>query len=239
MSRIALGVTLLAFALFLDSSAIAAQGSSQEFSWTGVYIGPQVGGGWGKSDWNFNDASGPVNDRSPGDDTDHDISGWMAGAQIGLNYQLGQVVLGLEPSFSGGNIDGSSRSTFGAADDKYTTKLGQLFLVTGRGGWALGRWLPYFKAGYAGGRVTTRVIDDVGPNAGSGGKRVYQNGYTVGGGLEYMLTWNITAGAEYNYVNLGRDTHRRLISDGGFISDDVKVHVHRMMFRVNFLFNWN
>lgn len=237
MARAILGGALFAFALFLSALA-AGQAEAQQPDWTGIYVGAQVGGGWGNSDWAFNGGTGPVNDRSPGNDTDHSLNGWMGGAQVGVNYQLAQVVLGLEPSFSGGNIDGSSGSTFGAADDKYETQLRQLLVVAGRGGYAFGSWLPYFKAGYAGGRVATRIVDSVGPNAGSGSKRVYQNGYTVGGGLEYMLTQNITAGAEYNYVNLGRDRHFRLISDGGAISDDVKVHVHRMMVRLNFLFNW-
>ena len=208
-------------------------------NWTGIYFGPHVGGGWGNSDWSFNGATGPVNDRGAGNNTDHNINGWMGGAQLGVNYQLNKFVVGLEPSFSGGSIDGSSRSTFGAADDEYKTKIGQLILVGARAGYAIGHWLPYVKGGYAGGKVTTRVIDAVGPNAGSGSKNVYQNGYTVGGGIEYMISRNVTAGVEYNYADLGRDTHSRAMSDGGSISDDVKVDLHRVVLRVNFLFNWN
>ena len=85
------------------------------FTWTGVYIGGQVGYMWSGS----SDAYG----YSP--------NGVVGGGHVGYNYQMGQFVAGLEgdvngSSYNGGfggystneNIDGSIRGRLGVAWDR-------------------------------------------------------------------------------------------------------------------------
>ena len=57
--------------------------------WTGFYVGGHVGNGWGTKDW-----SNPEADPSERG-ADH-VNGTMAGGQIGLNWQTGYLVFGIE-----------------------------------------------------------------------------------------------------------------------------------------------
>ena len=50
------------------------------FTWTGCYIGGNGGGLWAKKDWT--NSAGPA-------ESSVDLSGGLAGGQIGCNYQVG------------------------------------------------------------------------------------------------------------------------------------------------------
>ena len=54
------------------------------FNWTGFYLGLHAGGGWGKKSW-----SDPI---LFGDLGSHNVSGGLAGGQVGFNYQAGPAV---------------------------------------------------------------------------------------------------------------------------------------------------
>src|SRR5579863_4242984 len=75
------------------------------FTWTGVYIGGQVGYGWGSSGVYDQTAALPL--------TNYSDSGIVGGAHIGYNYQISQVVFGLE-----GDVNASSEhgGTFDPVD---------------------------------------------------------------------------------------------------------------------------
>src|SRR5262245_35321904 len=80
------------------------------FSWTGWYVGANVGFGWGHADTTFTplpSAAGFVNlaptTLSP------DPNGVIGGGQIGYNWQLNRWVFGLEADFQGSNMHGSAR----------------------------------------------------------------------------------------------------------------------------------
>src|SRR5579871_2111317 len=58
--------------------------------WTGFYLGVQGGGGWASArlvDPHFDISFAAVDVRS---------SGWLAGAQVGANWQFGNMVVGGE-----------------------------------------------------------------------------------------------------------------------------------------------
>src|SRR5262245_47529775 len=64
------------------------------FSWTGFYIGPNLGGAW--SQRNLTDtllglSLSNVNDKGA----------FIGGGQLGYNYQFGNFVLGIEADFDG------------------------------------------------------------------------------------------------------------------------------------------
>src|SRR5690242_13914408 len=63
------------------------------YSWTGLYVGGHVGYGWADKDWS--DPLGP-----PFAIGSHTATGWLAGAQVGFNYQFGSWVIGAEGQFS-------------------------------------------------------------------------------------------------------------------------------------------
>ena len=70
---------------------------SKLINWTGFYIGVHAGYSWGRwdGDLTFDPGTGPVQVFDPSN-RKIDANGWLAGGQIGFNYQLGSFVFGSE-----------------------------------------------------------------------------------------------------------------------------------------------
>jgi outer membrane immunogenic protein len=72
------------------------------WTWSGVYVGVNVGYSWGRSDTHvdfFDTVTGAIIAPPPGSVTDvrFDLDGWIGGGQIGANLQVGSLgVLGIE-----------------------------------------------------------------------------------------------------------------------------------------------
>src|SRR5262249_3764244 len=77
-----------------DGPYLAPSVAATPFSWTGFYLGAHAGYGWSNVDWQG------LSDSLEG-------SGWLAGGQIGYNWQRGALVFGLEADASGNWMDGS------------------------------------------------------------------------------------------------------------------------------------
>jgi outer membrane immunogenic protein len=63
------------------------------FSWTGFYIGANIGGAWSQRNWTdseFGASFSPSNNGS-----------FIGGGQFGANYEINNFVLGLEGDFDG------------------------------------------------------------------------------------------------------------------------------------------
>src|SRR5215475_1020287 len=64
------------------------------YNWSGFYVGANGGGGWTDPSWTF-----PVNSfylTNAPKSFSTDLSGGLAGGQIGFNKQFGSYVLGVE-----------------------------------------------------------------------------------------------------------------------------------------------
>jgi outer membrane immunogenic protein len=116
-------------------------------------------------------------------------------------------VWGLEADLGWANID-ETTSTFGivppgAVTGTFTTELNWLGTVRGRVGYAFDRFLPYVTGGVAFGGVrgSFAVTTPAGAFAASGTDT--NIGWTVGGGVEYAFTPNLSLKGEYLYVDLG------------------------------------
>jgi len=66
------------------------------FTWNGAYVGLNAGYGWGDTSGTLFAAPGNFN-----------VSGGLAGGQIGGNYQFNNIVLGVEADYQWADIDGS------------------------------------------------------------------------------------------------------------------------------------
>src|SRR5882724_7428116 len=75
-----------AMAADMPVKAPPAAPAAPPFSWTGIYIGAEFGGGWGSKNWTFD----------VGTSTSHNTSSFLAGGEIGFNYQVGAWVFGVE-----------------------------------------------------------------------------------------------------------------------------------------------
>ena len=151
------------------------------YSWTGFYIGVNGGGALGRSSW----------DSTGGFDT----SGGLVGGTLGYNYQMGQVVLGLEGDIDWADISGHTANA--ACPTGCKTGDSWLSTVRGRLGYAAGRFMPYITGGAAFGNIQASGPGLVGSTATNAG-------WTVGAGLEFALVGNWTLKAEYLYVDLGK-----------------------------------
>lgn len=207
-------------------------------SWTGLYIGGHLGYGYGISTYGFAPTSGTFFGTSPAEFR-LDPSGWLGGAQVGLNYQVNTWVLGVEGTWSAADINKTVTSPAFPATDTETTRIRNLYTVTGRLGYLLTpSYLTYVKGGWAGGRVELSAASTAGPTTWTPGAQ-NRNGWTVGSGFEYMLMPNITLGVEYNFIQFtsARYSAAQVGTAGTTIIDD-KTRVHTVVGRLNYLFNF-
>ncbi len=172
------------------------------FTWTGIYVGGQIGYAWGTSNTNLGDNFGDYTSFSTNN------SGVIGGAHVGYNLQLSQFVIGLE-----GDVDGSSLSKTVYGDPligAYTAfptfvpttisgNLGVQGSIRGRVGYAWDRILIYATGGVAFGGFNGSISTPFGYDSTS----TTRVGWTVGGGLEYAVTNNWSIRAEYRYTNFG------------------------------------
>ena len=109
-------------------------------NWTGLYVGINGGGAWGRSDWTSTN--------------EFDVSGGMVGGTIGYNWQSGNWVYGLEGDIDWTDISGRTHfaCSFGCK-----TSNSWLATVRGRVGYAYDRFLPYITGGLAVGDIRART----------------------------------------------------------------------------------
>lgn len=167
------------------------------FSWTGGYIGGQVGYLWGDGD-----ASGTV--VGPGAvSAGVEPDGWLGGVYVGYNYQFtNNVVLGIDADFAWtGADDESTVFALGLPVGSVESELDWEGAVRARLGYAVDRFLPYIAGGVAFGRLSGEAFNDVGVSVGSDDQT--NTGWTIGAGLEYAFTDNVVGRAEYRYTDFG------------------------------------
>jgi outer membrane immunogenic protein len=189
-------------------------------SWTGVYIGAQVGYGWGQSSGTQN-AGGTFFPVVP---YSIDTAGGLVGGHIGFNYQAGALVLGAEADLEAANVNGST--TFPAFNQTYVfnAKADTLASVRARVGWAHDRLMLYGTAGVAWGRVVTPPLDSLDG---------WRTGWAAGAGAEYALSRNWSVKVEYRYTDLGGSSSFDTNLNS---SDDNKMSFHAIRLGVSYKF---
>jgi outer membrane immunogenic protein len=188
------------------------------FSWTGFYIGANVGYGWGDGDTSFTPlptAAGFANlaptTLSP------KPAGFLGGGQVGFNWQTGMAVWGLEADLDGSGITGSvtqspiiqnNGTSFGAGSAVTASENLKWFgTVRGRLGFTpADRWLVYATGGLAYAQVNYAANSNFIPP----GTQQYpanftqtHTGWTAGGGVEWAFANNWSAKIEGLYYDLG------------------------------------
>lgn len=167
------------------------------FAWTGFYAGVNAGWGFGQ----FSGSGAP---------SFKDPSGFTGGGQIGYNYQMGNIVLGLETDLNYANLRATNSAT-GIGGSKATVDY--YGTVRARAGVAIDRFLPYITGGFAygGSTVTVPGFAKTSPS---------HTGWVAGAGVEYAFTNNLTARIEGLYVDLDNKrtpTGTRLGSEFGVV----------------------
>jgi outer membrane immunogenic protein len=142
------------------------------YNWTGFYLGLNGGWGWG---------------------SDGEGSGGLIGGTLGYNWQMNQIVFGIETDIAWSGIDTDGRCRGGLRCEVNNEWLGT---ARGRVGLAMDRFMPYVAGGLAYGDVSARAT-------GLRERSDVQAGWTLGAGVEFALTAPWTAKLEYLYVDLG------------------------------------
>jgi opacity protein-like surface antigen len=172
------------------------------WSWTGFYIGGNIGGALETS--RLRDPFGPV---SFGDSVT--TTAFIAGSQVGGNYQIGNVVLGAQADLNWVTSRGDE-TCFGIKGGAFFASNcnvdPSLFgTVTGRLGYAFGHTLIYAKGGAAWERtdVGMAVNNNPGQHFLASANSYGEWGWTAGGGVEYALTpaWSLMF--EYDHLGFG------------------------------------
>jgi outer membrane immunogenic protein len=160
------------------------------FSWTGFYIGGNVG-------WDRTTGSGTFNSLLGADPfTTSGGNGFLGGAEAGYNWQVGSFVLGGETDFQGATGNGPISATAGPTVSG-TAKMPWFGTVRGRVGYAIERVLVYATGGAAYGDSNwSGTVSSAGPFSSS----ATFSTWTAGAGVEMAFgdCWSMKV--EYLYM---------------------------------------
>jgi outer membrane immunogenic protein len=145
--------------------------------WSGIYLGVLLGYSFGEAD--------------VGGLPSPDIDGFDGGAYAGYNYQVDNFVFGVEGDALLSGVDGSTGGV--NVEQNWSGSL------RARAGYSLESFLLYGTGGLA----------LAGFEASSGGNSDSDThlGWTIGAGVEGMITENVTARVEYRYTDYEDKTY--------------------------------
>jgi outer membrane immunogenic protein len=243
MKKPLLGVIAI-LALAVSSSAQAADMPTEmpvkaapidpPWSWTGLYVGGNVGYSWGKSDTDVAYATSPggvpiVPPAGSITGASTNLDGAIAGGQIGYNWQNGNWVGGIEADLQWSGQSGSSNYLCAGTVTGGVCLPGLTFLPAGATGSALSlgqklqwfdtlrgrlgftpapKWLVYATGGLAVGGIDTNAalasFTPVGvATLATASNSSTKAGWTVGVGVEALLSGHWTGKIEYLYMDYG------------------------------------
>ena len=217
------------------------------YDWTGIYGGAHLGAGLLEDQVTTTTTTAL---QPSGTQTRLSPFSVVAGAQAGFNYQIQQVVFGAEGTFTWSNISGTQITpslipTFSemsiARPHWYATATGKLgfaandllFYAKGGAAWMDVNYTQTVSAGV--GNVSSQTITDT------------RSGYTVGGGIEFGMTENLSARLEYDYLNFGTKTYTfanlNTAPAGGVITPlvlpvSIRSSTSLITAGINYRFNW-
>jgi outer membrane immunogenic protein len=177
-------------------------------SWTGFYIGANIGGAWANRDVrdpflgvNFN------NGNSNGT--------FIGGGQLGFNWQIGWGLLGFEADFDGvaNNNNGGAVFIPSVGNIQVTSNNRWITTLAARFGVTNGPWLFYgkFGGGWVGNDDFT--VTNLTTGASTTASNNSNSGWLLGAGIEWAFAPNWSAKAEYNFLGLD---DRTFITPFGF-----------------------
>jgi outer membrane immunogenic protein len=219
-------------------------------TWTGCYVGGNVGGAWTNQNQNRVDqltlAGTIVPAPAPyGSDSETSVAG---GAQVGCDYQFyTNWVIGVQGMFDWTDLSGSHASGVigpGIASFTMNDRTKNFDTATARLGYAFaGSALAYIKGGAAWvhNKDTLFGLTTGGVSFLSESASWTATGWTIGGGIEYRFMPNWSVFAEYDYMDFGTQTIMfnappGLTSLGEHIA--IQQNVQQAVVGVNWRFNW-
>jgi outer membrane immunogenic protein len=201
LNRLLSGVALCAIstaAMAADlpsrKSAAAPVVVASPFSWTGFYIGGQLG--WAGSKLSV---SGEAEAAFSGS---QNLSSFLAGGFAGYDHQIGSMVVGIEADANAriGSKTGTAPFSWYSGPVTWKSESEWDASLRLRIGWlATSQTLIYATGGVAWANYKFHLSDAEGLLS----ENKIRTGWTVGGGIQQVLTKNISLRAEYRYSDYG------------------------------------
>lgn len=151
----------------------------------------------------------------------------MAGGTVGYNWQINNIVLGIEADLDWANIKGS---TVDACQQVCKTELKSFGTVRPRIGYAFDRFMPYVTGGIAFGKLSAGMRNYNGRPTGT---TTWEGGWAYGAGLEVKLSENFSAKAEYLRTELHQNRYD--LPNVSIFAEEKNVNVMRI--GLNYKFN--
>ena len=195
------------------------------YTWTGCYVGASAGSNSGTTDGVSSTGASVLTPGAPALvgvsplTGSLNLTGFIGGFQGGCNWQWGAWVLGIEGDGSATNKEGQAFTNIAATptglavNPLLTYHVQERWLTTARArlGWTIwDKTMVYVTGGAAWAKIDTTQ-----QSLGSAGGLVAflnnpvaiqsdtRSGWTVGGGLEYLLGYGWSAKGEFLYVDFG------------------------------------
>jgi outer membrane immunogenic protein len=198
------------------------------FSWTGVYVGGQVGYQFGTmSNTLFNNPPAGVSVPLATLNT----NGVVGGAHLGILAQTGIFVYGIEGDVEGASTKGSGTGFGGLISVSEREDVESSFRL--RAGLAFDRALVYATGGLAIADFHNTYSSILGTDS-DGHTRF---GWTVGGGVAYAITNQVAVRVEYRYSDYGSTNDVLANSSGGLLQS--RVHETDNAVRVGISYNFS
>lgn len=194
-----------------DMPLKAPPAAAPEFSWTGFYIGGNLGGKWAETNGSVDipKATGPGG-ASPSSTLplgSITSATFMGGGQVGYNYQVGHIVIGIESDADAHHWN-ATRTVAGvrpllfAPGDSFAVSSRWEASLRGRIGYAWDHALIYLTGGVAltNASAGANFVATGGFPATIASDSKALSGNTFGGGLEFAVTNNWSLGAEGRFT---------------------------------------
>jgi outer membrane immunogenic protein len=184
-------------------------------SWTGIYGDVDVGWMHDSENANWVNSAAPNSFKQSG-------SEGAFGGHVGIQYQFGQIVLGVEGGIMSpfSQVAHTGGPQAGCPNPAFTCQTGmQRFWTAGpRLGFVFNRdWLIYGTGGYA--RATTQVNSfTTATGVQADGGNVTAGGWFAGAGIDYLINstklFDVLVGVQYEHVQVGSSTFLSAIDAG-------------------------
>jgi len=172
------------------------------YDWTGIYGGLHLGAGAlddqvTTTTTTLLQPAGTVTKLSP--------FSVVSGAQAGFNVEFAPFVVGAEGTFTWSNISGTqvTPSLLPTISEQSISTPRWYATATGKIGFAANDFLFYAKGGAAWTNVNYTQAPAIGGGQTSQTITDTRSGYTVGGGVEFGMTENLSARVEYDFLDFG------------------------------------
>ena len=175
-----------------------AGGYRGAYNWTGFHAGWNTGSVWGHQEWTFLDVDTTTTPK---------YQGYALGGEIGYDYQMGPLVLGIAADYAWSNAEGGM-SCPNAQSFSCVAKIDSIGFLTGRLGVARDRALYYVRGGLAMAEVGARGkynLDGAGLSSGLDLADTTKTltGWALGAGMEFAVTDRWSVKGEWMHYDLG------------------------------------